>query len=355
MQRKLPLLVRMLLSVVSFVLCVALFVTGVAAILLANVRVLTTEENLQQIIQQVMFGQTQQGERIPATAPQAMGGLRLEEETGSIPGVQDQIIDMLYEMFASQFEEGEVPFTEEEVGQLLEQSTLPEFLSEKMAGVMLDVFNGEFTTTITGQEIAEELEKNKELFQEVFGFELPQETIDEIVTWVDQQDVVGTLQAVILGETTGEPGADGEETANLFADGVLNALLDGTATLEDVFSGGLPVILQLVREVTSEETLKTVLTACAILIALLLAVNIVQLHLALRKIGITAMLASLPFAAATVSTFAAPALYEGALSMVSLSLTMTAGISLGVFLGGLALFIASCFMTASFNRKFAEV
>lgn len=353
MKKRVPFLVRILLSLVSFVLCVALFVTGIVAILLANVRVLTTEENLQLVIQQVMFGQTEEKPEIPATAPQAIGGMRLEDETTGMPNAQDQIIDMLYEMFAAQFPEGEAPITKEDVGEVLERSTLPEFLSDKMAGVMLDVFNGEFTTTITGAEVAAELEKNKELIQEVFGFELPQETIDEIVTWVDQQDVVGTIQAVILGEAAGEPGQtpEGENTANnaLFADGVLNALLSGNATLEDVFNGGLPVILQLLREVTSAEMLKTVLIACAILAALLLVVNIAQIHIGLRKLGITAMLASLPFAASTVASFAVPAIFRGGLSLASLTLSMTAGISLGVFLAGVALLVVSCFMTASYN------
>lgn len=363
--KKLPVGLRILFGFLSVILCVALFATTVLTIVLADVRVLTNEDNLQVIISHVLFGTPIQ--KPAPVAPQAMGGMKLDETDSSTTGsMTDMVVDALYDLLGEQFGE-EVPFTKEEVGDLLDQSTIPDFLSDKMAGIMSDIYTGNTTTTITGEEVAQLLEENKALIEDTIGMEMPQEYVDTIVNKVNEMDVPNMIQNVVLGKPpinpdspeSGEEGIPGDNIMSgsasameTFSGGVINGLLSGKGTIKDIVNGGIPVILMAVREVTSLEAMLIVIAACVILIGLLFVVNLKQLHIAVRCVGITAMLAGLPFAAATVVAFAVPSLFVGtALSIVYLGLTLTAGVSIGVFGGGLVLVIVSIVMTAIFKKN----
>ena len=363
--KKLPVGLRILFGFLSLVLCVALFATTIVSIVLADVRVLTNEDNLEVIISHVMFG-TPIKKPAPV-APQAFGGMKLDETDSSTTGsMTDMVVNALYDLLGEQFGE-EVPFTKEEVGDLLDQSTIPDFLSDKMAGIVSDIYTGNTTTTITGEEVAQLLEENKQLIEDTIGMELPQEYVDTIVSKVEEMDVPNMIQNVVLGKNPLNPdspemGGEGtpgngmmsgdSQVMELFANGVLNALLSGKGTIQDVLKGGFPVILMAVREVTSVEAMLMVIGACVVLIGLLFLINMKQLRVAVRCVGITAMLAGLPFAAATVLAFAMPSMFTGtALSIVYLGVTLTAGVAFGVFGGGLVLFIVSIVMTAIFKKN----
>lgn len=358
--KKLPFGLRFLFGFLSTILSVALFATAVVAIVLADIRVLTSEDNLQVIISHVMFGTPIQ--KNGSVAPQAVGGMKLEETNSSSSEVQQLIVDALYNFFGEQYGE-EIPFTEEDVQELLDQSTLPDFLSGKMAGIMSDIYTGDITTTITGEEVAQLLEENKTLIEDTFGIEVSEEYLTQIVEKVEEMDMTGMVQNVLLGKpVVGEGDAEGGELENenavlsinspLLADGVIKALVSGQVSFADIMSGGIPVILAAVRELTSAEALLAVLGVCAVLIALLFVVNLKQLHVAFRYVGVTAMAAGLPFAAASVAAFAVPSLFVGTLlSIVYLGLTLTAGVSIGVFVGGLALFVVSIVLSVIYKKN----
>ena len=357
--KKLPVGLRILFGFLSLILCIALFATTVLTIVLADVRVLTNEDNLQVIISHVMFG-TPIKKPAPV-APQAVGGMKLDEVSGG-GAMTDMIVDKLYELLGEQFGE-EVPFTKDEVGDLLDQSTIPDFLSDKMAGIISDIYTGDITTTITGEEVAQLLEENKQLIEETIGTELPQEYVDAIVEKVNEMDVTTAIQNVVLGNAGGDAEGEGGMMGNnfltgsnsameTFSGGVLSTRLSGKGTIQDLISGGMPVILMAVREVTSLEALLVMITACLILVGLLFLVNLKQLRVAFRCVGLTAMLAGLPFAAATIFAFAMPSVFEGtALSIIYLGLTLTAGVAIGVFGGGFVLWVVSIVMTGVYKKN----
>ena len=354
---------RILFGFLSLILCVALFATSVLAIVLADVRVLTNEENLKVIVSHVMFGTPIQ--KNSSVAPQAVGGMKLEDPTSGMPDAQQMVINALYDMLSKQFGE-EVPFTQKEVEELLNRSTLPDFLAEKIAGIMSDIYTGKVTTTISGEEVAQLLRDNMGLIEETFGFALTEEHINNIVQQINAMDVTSMIQNILSGkppvnsdasEEGGMMGGDSFTSGTgsameTFSGGVLNGLLTGKGTVQDIVNGGLPVILMAVREVTSVEALMVVLATCVILIGLLFVVNMKQLRVAVRCVGVTSVLAGLPFAAATVVAFAVPSLFAGTvLSIVYLGLTLTAGVSIGVFGVGLVLVVVSMVMTAVYKKN----
>ena len=347
---KLPGLVKFLLGVLSGILCVALFASCLATITLANVRSLTTEENMKTIVQFVLFGGDTNSVSV---LPQAVG-VKLDEPSSEEGGeASDLILDLLYDLFKEQVgEDAEVEFTTEDIQNLLDQSTLPEFFSDKVAGIMTDVLTGEVTTTITGAEVGQLLEDNKALIEETLGIELTEEYKSAIMEKVNEMDMAGMMQEIVTGVTGGE-GENGGMPA-VFANGVLTALLSGEATIEDLLAGGLPAIMQMIREITSEDMMNLSLLVCVILAAMLLVVNIVQLHEGVRCIGLSVMLAALPFAAASIAAMAAPSLFTGFLSLAYITLMLNAGLSIGVFVGGLVLVIVSFILGGIYKKKLEE-
>lgn len=356
--KKLPHWAKFLLGLVSGILCVALFFSAVSAITLANVRTLTTEENIKVIVRFVLFGEDV---RSASVAPQAVGVMRQDEFSMDSGMTSDVILDMLYELLNEQVGEGEdIPFTTEDVQEFLDQSTLPDFLTDKVSGIMTDIITGEVTTTITGAEVGQLLDDNKALIEETLGIEFTDDYKYAIVEKVNEMDMTNMVQNIVMGkDPMAEPGegdaAEGEDSANyLFKDGVLPALIAGTATFEDVFNGGLPVILQLLREITSEDMMNLSILVCVILAVLLLVVNLVQLHEGVRCIGATVMLASAPFAAASIAALAAPSMFTGVLSLMYIGLTINAGLSIGVFVFGLILLIASFILGKIYKKQLQE-
>ena len=347
---KIPAGWRILAGFVSFILCMALFVGMIAAMVLADVRVLTQEDNMKALISEIMFSK-QDKVRMPGVLPQAVGPVVKLEEAG-LNEAQQAMVDWMYDLLKEQFGE-EVAFTKNEVEDLMMQSTLPEFLSEKMAGVMTDIYTEDYSTTITTEEILEQIDLNQELIEEKLGVEITGETKNKVVTWSQENDVVGMVHKVVKGETDLDLGGitavgDGASLSG----GVINGLLSGKATIQDVIKGGIPTILAAVREITSTTMILTILGACIVIIGLLFLVNFKRPYLAVRYVGTTAFVAGLPFAAATVAVFAAPSLFTGMiLSIVAMVLTLTAGISIGVPVAGLVLIIVSYIISTICRRK----
>ena len=97
--KKLPMGLRILFGFLSLILCVALFATTVLTMVLADIKVVTNEDNLQVVISYLMFG-TPLEKKAPAVLPQAVGGMKLDETDSSNTGsMNDMVVDMLYEIF----------------------------------------------------------------------------------------------------------------------------------------------------------------------------------------------------------------------------------------------------------------
>ena len=142
---KLPTGVRVLLGFLSVILCILLFLSTLVTIIVADVRLVTSKDGLQTIITQALF---------PTPAPvRPIGALAagvpvLSPVSGTGNEAQGAIVDAIYGMLSEQFGE-ELPISQEQVEQFLSDSTLPEFVSEKVAGIVNDIYTGKSTTTIT--------------------------------------------------------------------------------------------------------------------------------------------------------------------------------------------------------------
>ena len=128
--------------------------------------------------------------------------------------------------------------------------------------------------------------------------------------------------------------------------------MSGKNTFDDVMNGGIPTLLALFREITSTTVLLSLLGVCLALIGLLFASNYWKPHAALRGVGISVMLAALPFVAVTVAVQAVPAWFvEPEMQIVAMIIPVMIPVTFGVFGGGIALLIGSVVWGSQRKKK----
>lgn len=332
--------VRALLGFLSVLLCIVLFVVSVAAILVVDVQTVTSKDGLQSIIDQALFP-TKKARVLPKLSGMDLGGLLGDGglgDLGDLDNLADSpLVDSIYEMIKEQAGE-DIPVTKEQVGQILEESTLPEFLSEKVSSMVNDVFTGENTTTITTDEVIQLLEENAPLLEEHFDIQIDQTQMDVVEDWLEENDIVGNVKTEInktLGILAPElPGGEGGTVGGNKAPGSILDLMDpNTAAPQTPYE-----ILQLVRAVTSQQTLHILLGLCGAIFLLLLLTHWGRPFAAVRSAGIPVMLAGLLMLLPTAAvSFLPPELPF--ISVIQSIFSTTGNISLIVAAGGLVLII----------------
>ncbi len=332
--RQIPGFIRFLLGIISFALCICLLLTTVVTVLVADVGLLTSKVGLQQVIKDLLFSAP--AER-PVYAPAGMtlGGynVRLDDSTLTTGGdmsmgnlgdlgnldlgnidlgdinfedilsgesnLSDVLADVVYEAVASQSPE-EVPFTKEDIQEFMEESTIPEFLSDKVAGLVSDTLLGEESTSITVEEVMTVIQENKDLIEDTFQIEIPEEAVTEIENVLNETFTEGDIASTIRTEINkgmglldpvapmpGAPAPDSPEHGTngdaAIDKGPLASIPDenfqnGLDLILALLSGqsivlGAPQAITLLRFVTSAPVLIALIAACLLLIGLLFLTN----------------------------------------------------------------------------------
>ena len=158
------------------------------------------------------------------------------------------------------------------------------------------------------------------------------------------------------GNTTGIGSILGSDT---FAGGLLNAINGGKGELDNVDLSSPAGILQLVRSLTSVNMLATLIGLCVLIVALLLLVNIKQLHTGIKDAGVTFLLAGIVMAVPFAVAMALPAILDSIIPMglgsIAKKLLLTTVMAPGVVAGiGLVLIISGA-VIKSVGKKRAAV
>ena len=205
---------RIPLQILSFILCLVLAVSLVGTVLLADLNLLMSAGGIKQLINAVL---------LPTAAPchvrPAAGALGVHMDDAAIPeftipgdldisdipsdllngedGVNiDGLVDWIYN--AVEEATGEpLPVSKDQVQSFIAESTVSDFVSEKLAGYAEDFINGTETTTITTQEILDLLEENQRLMEEKFQVEITPEVKDNLSVSVENAMAETDLNAVI--------------------------------------------------------------------------------------------------------------------------------------------------------------
>jgi len=386
-KKQLPTGVRVLLGFVSILLCIVLFLCSIVTILVADLSLLTSKGGLQKLIQDVLFSTSAPAR--PGFAPAGVlpgrNPIRLNEvenapgfDLGDIDlsglingdGADGALADIIYGIMEEQFPEEQLPISKEDVTNFVEQSTLTEFISDKVSGIVVDVINGEVTTTITKEEVVELLEENKELIEDTFKTEIPEEVIESVGTMVEESKLSETIQQSVAdivgveiapttpnnpdpenpGNTIGS--STGSNKKPIFRPGDLEVL--DNVTSGDVSDMGVGEILALVRIVTSPAVLIGCIAICLLISGLLFLTNWGRPNAALRCSGIPYFIAGLLFLLPSAVAQFAPSLFAGmgiAGNAIRQVLALAGTISLGVTVFGLVLIIGGAVWGSALKKK----
>ncbi len=273
--RKPHIALRILLQLLSFLVAVALFVTTLAGALVLDLQALTSAGGIKQLIDAVFSVITTsapvQSEEPhlsnlsnwtirydeTETLPEGSYSVTVDENgntivvdkdgnvvdmdivvgedgnisIGDIPedilnGGGDAesvggLVDWLYDQIDDSAEE-ELPITKEQLQNFVENSTVSDFLSDKLAGYAEDFINGTQNTTITADEIMDLLEENEELLKSELQIELTPEMKEElkgsVEEIVEKTDINNTIREEVFGavedavnDSTEELGVDMEQ------------------------------------------------------------------------------------------------------------------------------------------------
>lgn len=353
MKKQLPLGVRILLTVLSVILCIALFVSTVAAILIADLSLLTSKGGIQKLIKDMIFPTSAPGHISAAVMP-GRNPVRMD----AADDAQDAVIDAIYDMVQQQFG-GELPLQKEDVKELIEQSTVPDYLADKVSGIVSDVISGEITTTITKEEITNLIVENKELLEDTFQMEITPDIVDEVGQFVEEMDIAGTVQQEVSNAIgvpapspvdPSDPAATGPSAVNPNQPGSVTDVMDAISKGE----AGMAEVLSLVRFLTSKTVLFSCIGACLLLFALLFLTNWGRPNAALICCGIPVLLAGSLFLIPTLVAYVAPALFLQlglAGSAIRQVLVLVGYVSIGVTVLGILLIVGGCVLGSILKKK----
>jgi len=304
------------LGVLSGILCVCLVLAMLVTVLVADVRIVTSKDNLNTLITGYLTGyKMPHRQNVPAGAGVLAGGKMApvknfdDAETGFDMGAMADgsfLVDFVYGMLQEQ-SGGELGVSREEVESFVEESTLDDFLAEKGASLVSDFITGENTTTISTEEIVQQLEQNAALLEQTFGVAVDETVIQQVKTSIEESGVVEKIQEnglegllqlsggsnnTMPDENIGGPvdgaadsGAQMKIPTNLV--GVLSALMNGEL---DFSKMSLPQILNLCRAAISAETMWLCIGVCALIIGLIFLASWDKYYRAMIIVGVPFMI-----------------------------------------------------------------
>lgn len=274
--RALKIIGKISLHILSVLLCILLFVSTLATMLVADVKVATNKNNLQKVLSATLSAPTW---RLgPITAATGDG---VDLTSGG--SLSDQIVEYAYEAMGGD----ELPFTLEDVKAFVEESTVKDFIAEKSASIISDIYTGENTTDITAEDIQKLLTENKDLIKEHFDLELSEEDIQSMTQAIDEMPVMQQMREVgVAAMITGSGVAPDDEGADM-----------------DVTTGTANPVAQLLdtlRTFTSTPVLLGCIGVCAVLVGLLFLCAWKKPYGAMFYSGATFSLAGLIFLVPTL-------------------------------------------------------
>ena len=321
---------KVLLVILSVILCLCLAVSLLVTVLVTDVRILTDKNNLNTLITGYLTGSKmpyRQG--LPAGVSVQTGGkmapVKKLDDMTDVDDMTDAsvLVTYIYDMLQEQAG-GELEMSLAEVQDFVEKSTLDDFLMEKSASLVSDFLTGENTTTITMQEIQEQLEQNAALIQETFGIPMDDPTaIGVMVVAIEESDVVakiqqGGLQALLDIPVSSETnGAVDDATSKVEMQkiptnliGIIAALINGDLDLSTM---QLPQILNVFRAAISAETMWLCIGVCALLIGLVFLASWSKYYRAMVGVGVTLLDSGVVFLVPIILIKALPDLFKSLL------------------------------------------
>ena len=303
-QKKLSLGARFGLYVASFLLGLLLFFSTIATALIADVQIVLSKDGISGIIREVLSAPAHVRPLAPVSSSEE-GGLRVapriqrtyqvprrEEPSGATSnltaGLTDQLIGMLYDQLGDQFQDV-LPVTKEELTDMINESTVKDYIADKTASLITDYINDEITTTFEPEEIINLIEENAELIETVIGEPIPEDLGQQVADVFKEVEIIVEveekgLEALLQMGSGAKPENPEDPDASEGSD---NDVLSN--------SGILPFnpreILNPIQQIAATQNLVIGISICLVLMAAIILINCHQLGKGLRRAGYPLMFA----------------------------------------------------------------
>ena len=307
--------VKILMGLIAFILCIVMFVVSFVGVTILDIRAVVSRDGISQIISQLISGNVFSAPQRPALAVTVGKGVGYPAAEMSAGGnMSGMLVDWAYDMIKDQFGD-ELPITKEQVQTFVEESTVKDFVADKVAGLVEDFYAGESETTITVEEITQLIDENKEIIQEQFGVTITQEAVDaveqmleesEILAPIEEQGLLDYVQQSMGGTAVPDtdPDSSGSQSDSGIQDGSGSQSGSTTGNSGSQLPSASPMetvsqIMELVRTATSYTTVAILGGAFALLLVLLFFVTGRSIPATLADTGVVLTLTGLIFSAPT--------------------------------------------------------
>lgn len=285
-QKKLSRGARFGLSVASFILGLLLFFSAIATALIADVNIVFSKDGISGILRTVMSAPVHVRPKAPIANE---GGLRIaprvqrtyqmprREEPGDVASsLTDQVIGMFYQEMSNMFGE-EMTFTQEEFVEMVNDSTVKDYIVDKTASLITDYFNNEVTTTFEPEEVVQLIHENSELIESITGAPIPDDIAEQVAKAFDENEIVAKVEAEglagFMSLINQNPGGSED-----LEEGSDNASAESSVNVLDTVRDALNAI-------AATQNLIIGIAVCVVLIAAIILINCRQLGKGLRRAG----------------------------------------------------------------------
>lgn len=351
-----------------------LFFSALATALVADVQIITSKDGISGIIRTVMSAPAHVRPNAPITIG-ASGDLRIapriqrtyqmprREEPGDVAAsLTDQVIAMFYQEMGDLFGE-EMTFTQEEFVEMVNDSTVKDYIVDKTASLITDYFNGEVTTTFEPEEVVQLIQENSALIESITGAPIPDDIAEqvakafdenEIVVIVEKEGLAGFMKLMNNGENAGGD-ADSEDSNNF------DVLENESNPLQ---------IIKLLPQIGAIQNIIIGIAVCVILMAAIILINCRQLGKGLRRAGYPLIFVGAGYFILDAFLIGFLSNFLGTLATADPSLTMiatlvpklfryildkTAVVSIVIFSVGCALFVGGIVLSIVLRAKKSPV
>lgn len=344
--------VRILMGLIAFILCIVMFAVSVVGILILDVRTVVSRDGITKIVNQLVTGKSATGPMRPALA---MGAGGYQQEYPAEEDMGGMLVDWVYDILKESFSEPMEATTREQVQAFVQESTIKDFVADKVAGLVEDFYAGTSETTITIDEITQMIEENQQLIHAHFGIIINQEALDMVDTMLEEsgilepleeQGLMGYIEQSMVGEENPElPDAESGE--------------DSQGSQENPVTEAKQ-IMEIVRTATSYEAIAALGGVFVVLMLLLFVVTRFSVPATLADTGVVLLLTGLIYGLPTAACLFAPEVVGGMLGeqvagIVSLIFGATAGVNFTVLGLGFALIVAAIVVKIVLSVKAKKV
>ena len=349
--KKPPALIRLVMQIVSLLMCLTLIASLITTVLLADIRSLTSSGGIEKIISALFTPESSMQMPDPTIDPvaNALPVHKLNSTTGTEDGTQipeDVEIPMdaltnsdAMAEFVTGFVESllgeEAAADPENVSRFIEESTVMDFFAAKISAFVSDAFSGNQSATITAEEIMQLLDENQALLEDIFKIEITDE----------QKEQIGTQVNDMLAE------ADLDNTIRQSIDDLTSTPIEG---MDGMTVGDL---MQTIQKISQPGVILLAFGFCLLLMLGMCLLNFYNIPQALRWCGFPCLISGAILSAPLLVINASPAILEEAMpdtaafmTVVDAALSVVAPLHFGILILGVAMIVLSFLWRLFFKR-----